>query len=503
MIHFPLSRFFMYGLQKSFVIKNIFFICLTASFPDTCLAAQKSAKTPRVIGMFWTTGYEDLLEEMGEKEMQTLLASPKLPLVDIGGEKFGSKRTFQAIRKFLEQNKNTSDILSFTTDRLTYWSNKKEFDQLCADYPDRFRLSFFKDFIKQPEIQKYPKILPFLNTAFRLMPVVASDLFRILAPCTPEALKVDPAITNNPWSWIYIDVDQMINAQEAGKNNALDKIRRKTSRAPTQLFLNGHDKSITNNEPLRIDIKKNSLKLKKFHNYILSVRPPLNKLSDSLPYFNHLVEMVKNTPSAEKYTNAYNIQQRQKVYDPLNVLLTTGKGLLAKLRTILPTEYLTYPPSRLALEWTCGAAVHRESLEKEPLTRVYMNKNPAFIDNYMESAGIINDLLRFSKAEKWLAWQNSLGKGLAYADNLKKLTDIAFQRLIQINPFPTKNFGKISKRDLARDAQKRKKKWVPHTAVSSMLTWGNRLNKAYPDHPRLQEYKKANKVFSFWPEYNL
>lgn len=500
---FPLPRIFMHGLQKSFVIKSIFFLCLTSVCSDHCLAVQKSDKTPRVIGMFWTTGYEDLLEEMNEKETQTLLASPQLPSVDIGGEKFGSKRTFQAIRKFLEQKKNTSDILSFTIDHLTYWSNKKQFDQLCADYPERFRLSFFKDFLQSPEIQKHSKILPFLNTALRLMPVLASDLFRLLAPCAPEALNVDPAITKNPWSWIYIDVDQMINAQETGENSALDKLISQSNHKSTQLFLNGSKKKIINNEPLRIDVKANPVKLKKFQNHILSVSPPLNNFSNSLSYFDNLVEMVKSTPTVEKYTNLYNIQQRQKIYDPINVILTTGRGLLAKLRTILPTEHVKFPKSPLALEWTCGASVRRERLEKEALTRVYMDKNPHFIDNYLESAGVMNDLLKFSKVQKWLSWQNSYGKGLAYTDNLKKLIGIAFERLIQINPFPTENFEKCSKKTLDRDKKIREKRYVPHTAISAMLTWGNRLTTAYPDHLLLHKYRKINKVFKFRPEYNL
>jgi hypothetical protein len=334
------------------------------------------------------------------------------------------------------------------------------------------------------------------------MPVVASDLFRLLAPCAPEALKVGAAVKNNPWSWIYIDVDQMINAQEVGKNNKLEKMMRHPQHKSKQLFLNGFKKSIAN-DPLRIDIKKKPLKLKKFHNHILSVRPPLNKLSDSLPYFNHLVEMVKNTPTAEKYTNPYNVKRRQKVYDSDSIIKSTGINLTAKLRNILPTRCVKLPYEASALEWMCGADLKRSVLQNDPVSKTYTAKNPAFIDNYIESAGIINDLIRFSKAQKWLSWQNSCGKGLAYTDNLKKLTDIAFERLIQINPFPTKDFGKISERDLDLDKRFREKKWSDDTPISAMLTWGNRLTKAYPDHPLLQEYKKINKVFSFWPEYSL
>lgn len=486
----------MCGLQKNFVIKSIFFICLSAAFSPDGLAVSKSAKPPCVVGMLWTTGYEDLLEEVNQKETQTLLASPQLPFVDIGGEKFGSKRTFQAIRKFLEQNKNTSDILSFTTDHLTYWSNKKEFDQLCTDYPDRFRLSFFKDFIKQPEIQKYPKILPFLNTAFRLMPVAASDLFRLLAPCARKALNVDPAVTSKDWSWVYIDVDHMINAQEAGKNNALDKMLKYSGRESTQLFLSKPVGKTIYNDPLRIDTKKNSSKLHKFQNYILSVSPPLNKFSDSLSYFDNLVNMIKNTPTVENYTNSHSIRQREKIYNALNVTQTTGRGLIGKLRKILPTQCVELPMFHGALEWLNGVYLKKDLLKQEPIVRNYIAKNPKFLNHYMESAGIMNDLLKFSKAQKWLSWQNSCGKGLTYTNNLKKLIDIAFERLIQINPFPTKKFS-------IKEALSQKKKQCPNTAVASMLTWGNRLNKAYPDHPLMNEYAKKNKVLKMLPKDSL
>jgi hypothetical protein len=114
----------------------------------------------------------------------------------------------------------------------------------------------------------------------------------------------------------------------------------------------------------------------------------------------------------------------------------------------------------------------------------------------MESAGIMNDLLKFSKAQKWLSWQNSCGKGLTYTNNLKKLIDIAFERLIQINPFPTKKFS-------IKEALSQKKKQCPNTAVASMLTWGNRLNKAYPDHPLMNEYAKKNKVLKMLPKDSL
>ena len=105
-----------------FVKKSIFSkSLLTTRLLNLAIAWLPSAamaltlpKTPCVLNLFWATGYQGLLKSMDDAVSAKIPSSVKIPEVDIGGQDFGSKRTFDAIKEFLkkcQEQKSPTTIL--------------------------------------------------------------------------------------------------------------------------------------------------------------------------------------------------------------------------------------------------------------------------------------------------------------------------------------------------------------------------------------------------------
>ncbi|OJU72997.1 MAG: hypothetical protein BGO07_02235 [Alphaproteobacteria bacterium 40-19] len=462
-------------------------------------------KTPCVLNLFWATGYQDLLEDMGDAVSAKIPSSVKMPEVDIGGQDFGSKRTFDAVKEFLKkcQEQKSPTTILFSIDKPTYWANKEQFDALAAEYPQNFRPFFLDDFIKHPEVQEHSKVLPFFNKTFRLMPVTGANLFRLLAPCFPKALKLEPQFTSNPWSWMYIDIDNFIDGMDQDhkkKGSSLKAILRHSSSKKSLITVGfpGLD-----NNALRIEVKKNPEKLEKYKEYITELKPPLNKQPKGFPYYDALSEIIKGRRSTNLYLDKNSIKSRISFSNPSTSSPSiSGRFLLKKLIQILPSTKITCPNPLPAVEWLGGIYLTREDLSKEAFVNRYTNgakSKQKFLNKYMESLTIINDLLKFAKVDKWLLWQKSyLQKELPSINYLKELTNVALQRLIEINPFSKNQFKELSKKDINPNRIfSRIKGRQPDTAVSGILALAKKLSKAYPDHPLVAEYRKKNKACRF------
>lgn len=496
-----------------FVKKSIFSkSLLTTRLLNLAIAWLPSAamaltlpKTPCVLNLFWATGYQGLLKSMDDAVSAKIPSSVKIPEVDIGGQDFGSKRTFDAIKEFLKkcQEQKSPTTILFSIDKPTYWANKEQFDALAAQYPQNFRPFFLGDFINHPEVQAHSKVLPFFNKTFRLMPVTGANLFRLLAPCFPKALKLEPQFTSHPWSWVYTDIDNFIDGIEHDQ-------KKKGSSLKAILSLSSSKKSLItvgfpglDNNALRIEVKKNPEKLQKYKEYITELKPPLNKQPKGFPYYDVLTEIIKGEQSANLYLDKNSIQSRIALSNPsTSSPSVSGRFLLEKLMQILPSRKITCPKPLPAIEWLGGIYLTRKELSKEAFVNGYTNGTKSkqkFLNNYMESLAIINDLLKFAKVNKWLLWQKSyFQKEISSITYLKELTNVALQRLIELNPFPKNQFNGLAKEDINPKRSFSRTKGRKHdTAVSGILALTKKLSKAYLDHPLVAEYLKKNKACRF------
>ena len=495
-------------LKKSIFSKSL----LTTSLLNLAITLLPSAavaltlpKTPCVLNLFWATGYQDLLENMDDAVSAKMPSPVKMPEVAIGGQDFGSKRTFDAVKEFLKkcQEQKSPTTILFSIDKPTYWANKDQFDALAAQYPQNFRPFFLDDFINHPEVQKYPEILPFFNKTFRLMPVTGANLFRLLAPCLPEALNLGAQLKSGPWSWIYIDIDNFVDGIEEDKkkkSSSLTKMLAQTSEKAS-LFVAKYPEGI-DNSVLRIEVTKTPDKLQKYKEYITQLNPPLNKQPKGFPYYDTLTEIIKGEQSANSYLDKSSVKSRITFSDPLTSSPSiSGKSLLKKLIKILPTQTIKCPATKCALEWLGGIYISRKTLQNDAFISQYTKNKSKFIDNYMESLLIINDLLKFSKVKEWLFWkkeflQKKLPSVKNSVTNLEELTNVALKRLIKINPFPTSNLLNTLPKSYIDTKRKFSRKHFRQsdTAVSGILALTKKLRKAYPEHPLVAEYLKKNKV---------
>ncbi len=484
------------SLKKRMSSKSLLNLAI-ALLPSAAMALTLP-KTPCVLNLFWATGYEGILE--AEKISPKAISAPS---VEIGGPTIGSKKTFDTIEKFLKecQKQQSPTTILFALDKPTYWANKEHFDRLSSLYPNSFRPFFLNEFVNHPEVQKCPKILPFLNKSFNFMPVIGSDIFRLLAPFFPEALKLDQKLTSHPWSWMYTDIDNFVDGIEQdglGKKSSLNVVLKQS---PHSADLFATKVPFLNNSVLRLEMKPAFQESNQFKEYITQLKHPLDKQPMGFPYFDHLMEILKGNHSVESYLSTAMTQQRKEMHNPRLLQSITGRHLLKKLMQKCKAKILHSSCPHCALSWTGGIYFFPQHLVKDSFVKKCINNNKNFMKNYIESIGIMNDLLKFSKAQQWLLWQqNYLQQGLPSVSNLKKLIDTAFERLMKINPFEKITFKGLSRKYIRPDRPfSRSKGRECDTVISAMQTLGKKLTQSYPDYALMHEYKKKNKVFKLIP----